>query len=109
MSEYWRNHFRKVRGTGLYIYDIKIGKLVFISDSIQYAIDNLGIHRVTLLRYSSDLELYLVRFQFIQDYHSLLDNSNPIDLKEFLLLLDKALPSGKNMIILKYSLKEKRF
>lgn len=87
MSEYWKNHFRKVRGKGVYIYDVLNGKLVFISDSIQYVTDHIGIHGSTLLRYVSDLELYLGRFKFVQDYLPDLDNSSPLSLKEFKLLL----------------------
>ena len=43
MSKYWRDYFRKLRGIGIYIYDVTNGKLVFISDSIQYIADQVGI------------------------------------------------------------------
>ena len=88
MSEYWRNYFRKVRGTGVYVYDLHKGKLVFISDSIQYLTDHVGIHRVTLPRYTSDLELFLGRFKFVQDYLPDLDNTNPLSLQDFKVLLE---------------------
>ena len=83
ISEYWRNYFRKIRGTGIYIYDVKSGKLVFTSDSIQYIIDNFGIHRSTIIKYASGTELYLDKFRFIQDILPELDNSNWIKVDEF--------------------------
>lgn len=45
MSEEWREHFRKLRGTKIFIYDTKTSLLIFKSESIQYLEDNLNIHR----------------------------------------------------------------
>ena len=107
ISQYWRDYFRKIRGTGIYIYDVKSGKLVFMSDSIQYIIDNLNIHRSTILRYAGDTELYLDRFRFIQDIIPELDNSSIISLEDFRAYLinyrnqhDKSKVQPKSKIIL---------
>lgn len=83
ISEYWRNYFRKIRGTGIYIYDVRSAKLVFASDSIQYIVDNLGIHRSTIIKYASGTELFLDRFRFIQDLLPELDNSSWMTLEQF--------------------------
>lgn len=87
MSEYWRNYLRKLRGTGIYIYDVTTGKLVFTSDSIQYILDYIGIDRATVLRYTSDTKLFLGRFRFIRDILPELDNTESINLEEFKILL----------------------
>lgn len=89
MSEYWRDYFRKSRGTGIYIYDIVNGKLVFVSDSVQYVTDFVGIHRSSILRYSQSNELFLSRFVFMHDYITELDNTEPLTLQEFKELLSK--------------------
>jgi hypothetical protein len=89
ISEYWRDYFRKARGIGVYIYDIISGKLVFVSDSIQYVVDFTGIHRSSILRYSQSNELYLFQFKFIRDYINELDNTKPMTLEEFKELLSK--------------------
>lgn len=89
ISAYWRDYFRKSRGIGIYIYDMINGKLVFVSDSIQYVSDFLGIHRSTILRYSQNSELYLTRFGIMRDYITELDNTEPLTLLEFKALLSK--------------------
>jgi hypothetical protein len=45
LSEEWREYFRKLRGTKVFIYDTETLRLIFKSDSIQYLVDNLNIHR----------------------------------------------------------------
>ena len=52
MSQYWRDYLRKLRGKKVFIYDVETLELVFISDSIQYLVNHIGIHRSTILRYS---------------------------------------------------------
>lgn len=89
MSDYWRDYFRKSRGIGIYIYDIFTGKLVFVSDSIQYIADFVGIHRNTILRYSQSTELFLSQFKIIRDYITELDNTTPLNVELFKELLDK--------------------
>lgn len=88
MSEYWRAFFRKSRGFGIYIYDITTGKLVFVSDSIQYLADNAGIHRSTILRYSNSDKLFLNRFHVVRDYIPELVNTEPLDMIQFIELLN---------------------
>lgn len=96
ISQYWREYFRKSRGTGIYIYDIIAGKLVFVSDSIQYIIDFLGIHRSTILRYSQSTSLFLSRFAIKRDYIIELDNTNPLDIIEFKKLLEETRSTHDN-------------
>lgn len=96
MSEYWRDYFRKSRGTGIYIYDIVNGKLVFVSDSVQYVTDFVGIHRSSILRYSQSNELFLSRFVFMHDYITELDNTEPLTLQEFKELLSKVRSDHEN-------------
>jgi hypothetical protein len=90
MSEYWRNYFRKVRGTGVYVYDILSGKLIFISDSILYLRDFVGIHRRTVNRYMNSNQLFLGRFHMISDYIPEMDNKSPLDVSEFKNLVEKS-------------------
>ena len=90
ISEYWRAYFRKARGQGIYIYDANSGKLVLISDSLQYISQYLGIHRNTILRYTVDRNLFLGRFYFRREPISELDNSEPLSIKDFLVLLNIA-------------------
>lgn len=89
ISQYWRDSFRKSRGTGIYIYDTSNGKLVFVSDSIQYIVDYLGIHRNTVFRYSQSTELFLSRFSIKRDYLTELDNTNPLSVNDFKKLLEE--------------------
>lgn len=89
MSEYWRDYFRKSRGIGIYIYDMVTGKLVFVSDSIQYIADFVGIHRSTVLRYSQSTELFLSRFKIMRDYITELDNTTPLNVELFKKLVDR--------------------
>lgn len=89
MSKNWRDYFRKLRGIGIYIYYITNGKLVFISDSIQYIADHIGIHRSTVLRYTTNTELFLGQFRFLRDILPELDNSEPMNLKEFKILVSE--------------------
>lgn len=62
MSEYWRDYLRKLRGTKVFIYDTETAQLVFMSDSVQYIADHVGIHRSTIVRYTTTAELFLNRF-----------------------------------------------
>jgi hypothetical protein len=89
MSMYWREYFRKSRGIGIYIYDMITGKLVFVSDSLQYVTDFVGIHRSTILRYSQSTNLFLSRFKIMRDYITELDNTEPLSLVEFKKLLEE--------------------
>lgn len=75
MSQYWRDYFRKLRGTKVFIYDTTTAKLVFMSDSVQYIADHVGIHRSTVLRYTITAELYLNRFLISYDPITEMDNS----------------------------------
>lgn len=96
MSEYWRDYLRKLRGIGIYIYDVTDGKLVFITDSIQYIVDNIGIHRSTVIRYTTDTELFLGRFLFLRDISCFppknreLNNTESMNLEEFKTLVSKS-------------------
>lgn len=84
MSQYWRDYFRKLRGTKVFIYDTITAKLVFMSDSVQYIADHVGIHRSTVLRYTTTAELYLNRFLISYDPITEMDNSESIALDLFL-------------------------
>lgn len=83
-SQYWRNYFRKVRGTKVVIYDTITAKLLFMSDSVQYIADHVDIHRSTVLRYTTTAELYLNRFLISYDPITEMDNSESIALDLFL-------------------------
>lgn len=74
MSQYWRDYFRKLRGTKVFIYDTTTAQLVFMSDSVQYIADHVGIHRSTVLRYTTTAELYLNRFLISYDPITEMDN-----------------------------------
>jgi len=89
MSQEWRDFFRKSRGFGIYIYDITTRKLVFISDSIQYLADHVGIHRSTILRYSNSDKLFLHRFHIVRDYIPELVNREPLTINQFIELLNR--------------------
>lgn len=88
ISEYWRSYFRKARGIGIYIYDIRSGKLVFVSDSIQYITDHVGLHRSSILRYSQSNKLYLSCFRIVRDYIPELDNTSPLTIDKFKTILE---------------------
>jgi len=62
MSEEWREYFRKLRGTKVFIYDTKTSQLIFKSESIQYLVDNLNIHRSTVNGCAATGKLFLGRF-----------------------------------------------
>lgn len=83
MSKYWRDHFRKLRGTKVFIYDSTTAQLVFMSDSVQYIADHVGIHRSTILRYTTTAELYLNRFLISYDVITEMDNSQSMTLDSF--------------------------
>jgi hypothetical protein len=44
MSEEWREYFRELRGTKVFIYDTESLLLIFKSESIQYLVDKINIH-----------------------------------------------------------------
>ena len=50
------------RPAKVFIYDTETAQLVFVSNSVQYIADHVGIHRSTILRYTTTAELYLNRF-----------------------------------------------
>lgn len=87
MSQHWRDYLRKLRGTKVFIYDTQTAQLVFISDSIQYIADHVGIHRSTILRYTTTAELYLNRFLISYDPITEMENTENMDLDLFLDLL----------------------
>lgn len=87
MSQYWRDYLRKLRGTKVFIYDTKTAQLVFMSDSVQYIADHVGIHRSTILRYTTTAELFLNRFLISYDPITEMDNTESVDLNAFLDLL----------------------
>ena len=62
MSEEWREYFRKLRGTKVFIYDTKTSRLIFKSESIQYLVDNLNIHRNSVNGCAATGKLFLGRF-----------------------------------------------
>lgn len=83
MLKYWRDHFRKLRGTKVFIYDSATAQLVFMSDSVQYIADHVGIHRSTIVRYTTTAELYLNRFLISYDPITEMDNSESMTLDSF--------------------------
>lgn len=62
MSEEWREYFRNLRGTKVFIYDTKTSRLIFKSESIQYLVDNLNIHRNSVNGCAATGKLFLGRF-----------------------------------------------
>lgn len=107
LSQYWRDFYRKSRGTGIYVYDITSGKLVYISNSIQYLSDTININRRTVHRSRISDKLYLGRFHMVHDYIPELDNLNPLTTEKFRVLLenvrnthDKAQVQPESKIIL---------
>jgi hypothetical protein len=87
MSQYWREYFRNIRGTKIFIYDTVTAKLVFISDSIQYVADHIGIHRSTLVHYTESGELYLNRFIISYEPITEMEKGTELDLPIFKELL----------------------
>lgn len=91
MSQHWRDYLRKLRAgrspAKVFIYDTQTAQLVFISDSIQYIADHVGIHRSTILRYTTTAELYLNRFLISYDPITEMENTENMDLDLFLDLL----------------------
>ena len=61
-----------------------------MSDSVQYIADHVGIHRSTVLRYTTTAELYLNRFIISYDPITEMDNSESMALDLFLDLLNNA-------------------
>lgn len=61
-----------------------------MSDSVQYIADHVGIHRSTVLRYTTTAELYLNRFLISYDPITEMDNSESMALDLFLALLNNA-------------------
>lgn len=78
-SQYWRDYLRKLRAgrspAKVFIYDTKTAQLVFMSDSVQYIADHVGIHRSTILRYTTTAELFLNRFLISYDPITEMDNT----------------------------------
>lgn len=96
MSQHWRDYLRKLRAGPIkiedfyrpvFIYDTQTAQLVFISDSVQYIADHVGIHRSTILRYTTTAELYLNRFLISYDPITEMENTESMDLDLFLDLL----------------------
>jgi hypothetical protein len=87
ISQYWREYFRKIRGTRVFIYDTVTAKLVFISDSVQFIADHVGIHRSTVVRYTESGELYLNRFIISYEPITEMETGTELDLPIFKELL----------------------
>jgi hypothetical protein len=62
MSDEWREYFRKLRGTKVFIYDTETSLLIFKSESIQYLVDNFNIHRSSINDCATTGKLLLGRF-----------------------------------------------
>ena len=99
MSQYWRDYLRKLRGTKVFIYDTQTAQLVFVSDSVQYIADHVGIHRSTILRYTTTAELYLNRFLISYDPITEMENTGSMDLDLFLDLLTNVRNEHNNATI----------
>lgn len=99
MSQYWRDYLRKLRGTKVFIYDTETALLVFMSDSVQYIADHVGIHRSTILRYTTTAELFLNRFLISYDPITEMDNTNSMTLDQFLDLLSSVRSEHNNATV----------
>lgn len=99
MSQYWRDYLRKLRGTKVFIYDTETAQLVFTSDSVQYIANHVGIHRSTILRYTTTAELFLNRFLISYDPITEMDNTESIDLDQFLNLLSNVRSEHNNATV----------
>ena len=62
LSEHWRDYFRQVRGTKVFIYDLTTSQLIFKSNSIQFLIDYAHLHRATINYYATTGEALMRRF-----------------------------------------------
>jgi hypothetical protein len=62
ISEEWREYFRKLRGTKVFIYDTETSLLIFKSESIQYLVDKFNIHRSSVNDCATTGKLLLGRF-----------------------------------------------
>lgn len=98
-SQYWRDYLRKLRGTKVFIYDTETAQLVFTSDSVQYIANHVGIHRSTILRYTTTAELFLNRFLVSYDPITEMDNTESIDLDQFLNLLSNVRSQHNNATV----------
>ena len=69
MSEALRLKLRQERGTSFFVYDLVTNSLIFSFDSIQYAVDQLNIHRATInsLLDGEGTVSYMDRFIFCVD------------------------------------------
>lgn len=67
MSPEWRDYFRRLRGTKVFIYDMSTFSCLFVADSIQFIIDTFGIHRSTINKSAIDGVYYHNRFFFSFD------------------------------------------
>ena len=99
MSQYWRDYLRKLRGTKVFIYDTQTAQLVFVSDSVQYIADHVGIHRSTILRYTTTAEIYLNRFLISYDPITEMENTERMDQDLFLDLLTNVRNEHNNATI----------
>lgn len=103
MSEYWCNYFRKMPhggGIKVFIYDTSTNQLIFISDSITYLADCIGIHRNTVLRYTSSGDLYLNKFLISFDPIIEMENTlNILDSSNFKTLLESVRKEHHNSLV----------
>lgn len=90
MSEYWRNYFRLVRGTKVFIYDLTTSQLIFKSNSIQFLIDFAHLHRATINYYATTSEVLLRRFLISFEPISEMVNDSLIELHKFVDLLNSS-------------------
>lgn len=88
LSEYWRNYYRLVRGTKVFIYDTENSQLIFKCNSIQYLIDYAHIHRATIQYYASTGELFLGRFIIAFEPLSEMVNESIIEIDIFSKLIN---------------------
>jgi hypothetical protein len=65
MSEEWREYFRELRGTKVFIYDTESLLLIFKSESIQYLVDKFNIHKFCKLLCYYRKTLFRSIFYFI--------------------------------------------
>jgi len=88
MSEYWRNYFRLVRGTKVFIYDLTSSQLILKSNSIQFLIDYAHLHRATINYYATTAEVLLRRFLISFEPISEMVNESLMELHKFVDLLN---------------------
>lgn len=108
MSQHWRDYLRKLRAgpikiedcpAKVFIYDTQTAQLVFISDSVQYIADHVGIHRSTILRYTTTAEIYLNRFLISYDPITEMENTERMDQDLFLDLLTNVRSEHNNATV----------